>query len=65
MHAAGALTVPLCLAMATGLWVWVLPETKGIELPALRPGKPPLPVVTAATQHTAAQAEPGTAKEGQ
>lgn len=34
MHA-GALSVPMCLAIATGLWVWVLPETKGIALPTL------------------------------
>lgn len=25
----------MCLAIATGLWVWVLPETKGIALPTL------------------------------
>lgn len=31
----GALTVPMCLAVATGLWVWILPETRGIELPKL------------------------------
>lgn len=46
-HATGALTVPLCLAVATGLWVWVLPETKGIELPTLKPHPSPLPVVLA------------------
>jgi MFS family permease len=32
----GGLTVPLVLAMATGTWVWVLPETRGIRLPSLR-----------------------------
>lgn len=31
----GALSVPLLLALATGLWVWVLPETRGITLPRL------------------------------
>lgn len=33
----GGLTVPLVLAVATSLWVWVLPETRGIPLPSLRP----------------------------
>jgi MFS family permease len=33
----GGLTVPLLLAVATSLWVWVLPETRGIPLPSLRP----------------------------
>jgi MFS family permease len=32
---AGGLTVPLCLAVLTASWVWVLPETRGIELPEL------------------------------
>ena len=32
---AGGLTVPLVLALGTALWVWVLPETRGIALPAL------------------------------
>jgi MFS family permease len=32
---AGGLTVPLCLALLTGCWVWALPETRGIELPEL------------------------------
>jgi MFS family permease len=32
---AGGLSVPLALAVATGSWVWVLPETRGIELPRL------------------------------
>jgi MFS family permease len=32
---AGALSVPLVLALATASWVWVLPETRGIELPRL------------------------------
>ena len=32
---AGGLTVPLLLAIATALWVWVLPETRGIALPTL------------------------------
>jgi hypothetical protein len=33
---AGALGVPLLLALATAAWVWVLPETRGIRLPVLR-----------------------------
>lgn len=32
---AGGLTVPLCLALGTATWVWVLPETRGIALPTL------------------------------
>jgi hypothetical protein len=32
---AGGLSVPLALAFATGLWVWVLPETRGLPLPSL------------------------------
>jgi MFS family permease len=32
---AGGLSVPLCLALATASWVWVLPETRGIVLPSL------------------------------
>jgi len=32
----GGLAVPMCLALATATWVWVLPETRGIELPSLR-----------------------------
>jgi MFS family permease len=32
---AGALSVPLVLALCTATWVWVLPETRGIELPSL------------------------------
>ncbi|MBK7976780.1 MAG: MFS transporter [Deltaproteobacteria bacterium] len=31
----GGLGVPLVLALATATWVWVLPETRGIELPRL------------------------------
>jgi MFS family permease len=31
----GGLSVPLVLALATASWVWVLPETRGIELPTL------------------------------
>jgi MFS family permease len=31
----GALSVPLLLAVATSMWVWVLPETRGIVLPRL------------------------------
>lgn len=31
----GGLTVPLVLACLTASWVWVLPETRGIVLPAL------------------------------
>jgi MFS family permease len=32
---AGGLSVPIVLALATASWVWVLPETRGIALPAL------------------------------
>jgi MFS family permease len=32
---AGGLSVPMCLALATASWVWVLPETRGIALPEL------------------------------
>ncbi len=32
---AGGLSVPLVLACATAAWVWVLPETRGIDLPSL------------------------------
>jgi MFS family permease len=32
----GGLSVPLALAIATAAWVWVLPETRGIELRSLR-----------------------------
>jgi len=31
----GGLSVPLCLAIATASWVWLLPETRGITLPRL------------------------------
>ena len=31
----GGLSVPLCLALATAAWVWILPETRGIVLPRL------------------------------
>jgi MFS family permease len=31
----GGLCVPLTLAMATGVWVWMLPETRGIALASL------------------------------
>lgn len=31
----GGLSVPLTLAVATALWVWMLPETRGITLPQL------------------------------
>ncbi len=31
----GGLSVPLVLALATGAWVWTLPETRGIALPTL------------------------------
>jgi MFS family permease len=31
----GGLSVPLLLALATALWVWLLPETRGIVLPRL------------------------------
>jgi MFS family permease len=30
---AGGLSVPLVLALATAMWVWTLPETRGIVLP--------------------------------
>ncbi|HVV17561.1 MAG TPA: MFS transporter [Polyangia bacterium] len=33
----GGLAVPCVLALATAGWVWVLPETRGIALPALDP----------------------------
>jgi putative MFS transporter len=33
---AGGLGVPLCLALATASWVWLLPETRGIDLPTLQ-----------------------------
>ena len=33
----GGLSVPLVLALATAAWVWVLPETRGIELASLEP----------------------------
>jgi MFS family permease len=32
----GGLAVPSVLALCTAAWVWVLPETRGIELPKLR-----------------------------
>jgi MFS family permease len=32
----GGLAVPCVLALATAAWVWVLPETRGIELKSLR-----------------------------
>jgi MFS family permease len=32
----GGLAVPCLLALCTASWVWVLPETRGIALPALR-----------------------------
>ncbi len=32
---AGGLAVPMVLALATASWVWVLPETRGIQLPRL------------------------------
>jgi MFS family permease len=37
MHAglAGGLSVPMCLALATAAWVWVLPETRGITLSSI------------------------------
>jgi MFS family permease len=38
---AGGLTVPLVLALGTASWVWVLPETKGIPLPAIKPSPYP------------------------
>jgi hypothetical protein len=31
----GGLAVPSLLALCTASWVWVLPETRGIELPRL------------------------------
>ena len=38
---AGGLSVPLSLACATAVWVWTLPETRGIPLPRLRAHPPP------------------------
>jgi MFS family permease len=32
----GGLSVPLALALATAAWVWVLPETRGIALAAMK-----------------------------
>ncbi len=32
---AGGLSVPLCLALGTASWVWLLPETRGVALPNL------------------------------
>lgn len=32
---AGGLSVPLLLAVGTALWVWMLPETRGVELRSL------------------------------
>jgi MFS family permease len=44
---AGGLSVPLTLAVLTAMWVWVLPETRGIILPRLfmspRAGSPERP----------------------
>jgi MFS family permease len=37
---AGGLSVPLVLACLTASWVWALPETRGIVLPALAPATP-------------------------
>jgi hypothetical protein len=37
---AGGLSVPLVLALATGSWVWLLPETRGIPLPSLAAPEP-------------------------
>jgi MFS family permease len=34
---AGGLSVPLVLAIATGTWVWTLPETRGRDLRAIAP----------------------------
>jgi MFS family permease len=31
----GGLSVPMLLAVSTSLWVWILPETRGIPLPSL------------------------------
>ncbi len=36
----GGLSVPLCLALCTASWVWVLPETRGIALPTLAVKRP-------------------------
>jgi MFS family permease len=33
----GGLAVPCALALCTASWVWVLPETRGIALPRLKP----------------------------
>ena len=53
----GALSVPLGLAVATGLWVWVLPETRGIELPKLLHNILPLPATVAASPRQESQEE--------
>ncbi len=37
---AGGLSVPLLLAIGTASWVWLLPETRGIELPTLADREP-------------------------
>ncbi len=37
---AGGLSVPLCLAIGTAAWVWVLPETRGAALASLRAKEP-------------------------
>ncbi len=37
----GGLAVPCLLALATGGWVWVLPETRGIPLPEMGRMDPP------------------------
>lgn len=36
----GGLSVPMLLAIGTGLWVWTLPETRGIVLPKLKDAEP-------------------------
>jgi MFS family permease len=55
---AGGLSVPLVLALATASWVWVLPETRGIQLPRmfLSPRKGPSPSKGASSSGTSSAA---------
>lgn len=47
----------MCLAIATGLWVWMLPETKGIELPKLQGQELPTTSSTADAEQQQKQGE--------
>lgn len=53
------MSVPLVLALATGLWVWVLPETRGIQLPQLKDHQSPL-----AEEEEEEEEEDGVARDG-